>query len=149
MSNHTPPLHLKQLAHLCLKTDKLNEMVAFYRDVLGFPIKFDLKNDAGISFGYYFDLGNRTFLEIFDHQLAAKQWNHPANPLERSKAMHYGHFCLESTDLEKLKAELLTRGLKTSDIMKGMDGSLQMWTGDPDGNAIELMQYTPDSLQTK
>jgi len=147
MSDH-PPL-VTRLAHLCLKTDRLNEMIVFYRDVLGLPIKFDLKNDAGVSFGYYFDLGNRTFLEIFDHQLAAKQWNHPADPLERPKAMHYAHFCLESPDLEKLKVALLAKGLKTTDIKTGMDGSLQMWTGDPDGNAIEIMQYTPNSLQTK
>jgi len=148
-SKTSEPLLITRLAHLCLKTDKLKEMVAFYRDVVGLPIKFDLKNDEGIAFGYYFDLGNRTFLEIFDHQLAAKQWNHPADPLERAKAMHYGHFCMESPDLEKLKAKWLEKGLKSSEIMTGMDGSLQMWIGDPDGNAIEVMQYTPDSLQTK
>jgi lactoylglutathione lyase len=148
--NKTPEFPLiTRLAHLCLKTDKLKEMVTFYRDVLGLPIKFDLKNDAGTPFGYYFDLGNRTFLEIFDHQLAAKQWKHPADPLERAKAMHYGHFCMESPDLVQLKAKWLEKGLKSSEIMKGMDGSLQMWIGDPDGNAIEVMQYTPESLQTK
>jgi lactoylglutathione lyase len=140
---------ITRLAHLCLKTDKLKEMVTFYRDVLGLPIKFDLKNDEGIPFGYYFDLGNRTFLEVFDHQLAAKQWGHSADPMERPKTMHYGHFCLEAPDLVQLKAQWLTKGLKSSDIMLGMDGSLQMWIGDPDGNAIEVMQYTPDSLQTK
>jgi lactoylglutathione lyase len=123
--NETPLV--TRLAHLCLKTDQLNVMVSFYRDTLGFPIKFDLKNDEGILFGYYFDLGNRTFLEIFDHQMAAKQWGHPADPMERPKAMHYGHFCLESPDLEKLKAQWLAKGLKSGDIKLGMDGSLQMW----------------------
>jgi len=28
-----------------------------------------------------------------------------------------------------------------------MDGSLQAWIKDPDGNDIELMEYTRDSLQ--
>jgi len=150
MSDNTSEFSLiARLAHLCLKTDKLNEMVAFYRDVLGLPIKFDLKNDAGTSFGYYFDLGNRTFIEIFDHQLAAKQWNHAADPLERRPSMHYAHFCMESPDLAKLKAQWFEKGLKSSEITKGMDGSLQMWISDPDGNAIEVMQYTSESLQTK
>ena len=143
-----PPL-ITRLAHLCLKTDQLPAMVAFYRDVIGVPIKFDLKNEAGISFGYYFDLGNRTFLEIFDNQLAAKQWDYPAGNLERRPAMHYGHFCLESPNLQCLKAEWLAKGLNSSEIKTGMDGSLQMWIADPDGNAIEVMQYTSASLQTK
>ena len=56
---------------------------------------------------------------------------------------------MESPDLEKLKAQWLAKGLKSGDIKMGMDGSLQMWIGDPDGNAIEVMQYTPNSLQTK
>jgi catechol 2,3-dioxygenase-like lactoylglutathione lyase family enzyme len=140
---------ITRLAHLCLRTDKLKEMVSFYRDVIGLPIKFDLKNDEGIPFGYYFDLGNRTFLEIFDHQMAARQWNGSTDPLVRSTNMHYGHFCMESPDLAKLKDQWLARGLKSSEIKSGMDGSLQMWINDPDGNAIEVMQYTPDSLQTK
>jgi len=29
----------------------------------------------------------------------------------------------------------------------GMDGSRQAWINDPDSNAIELMEYTHDSLQ--
>jgi lactoylglutathione lyase len=147
MSAFTPLI--TRLAHVCFKTDKMPEMIVFYRDVLGLPIKFDLKNDAGISFGYYFDLGNRTFLEIFDNQLAARQWNYTARPFERPASMHYGHFCLESPDLAQLKAQWLEKGLKSTEIKSGMDGSLQMWIDDPDGNAIEVMQYTPDSLQTK
>jgi lactoylglutathione lyase len=142
-------LLITRLAHLCLKTNQLNVLVDFYRDVIGLPVKFDLKNDEGTPFGYYFDLGNRTFLEIFDDQLAARQWNYSAEPIERPKAMHYGHFCLESADLIQLKARWLGNGLKSSEIKTGMDGSLQMWIEDPDGNAIEVMQYTPESLQTK
>jgi catechol 2,3-dioxygenase-like lactoylglutathione lyase family enzyme len=142
-------LLVTRLAHLCLKTDRLNELVSFYRDVIGLPIKFDLKNDEGTPFGYYFDLGNRSFLEIFDNTLAARQWSYSPGTLERPKAMHYGHFCLESADLTKLKDLWLGKGLKSTEIKKGMDGSLQMWIEDPDGNAIEVMQYTSESLQTR
>ncbi len=87
--------------------------------------------------------------ERFYSQRVARQWNCPPGPLERPKAMHYGHFCMESPDLAKLKALWLTRGLKAGEIRIGMDGALQMWITDPDGNAIEVMQYTSDSLQTK
>jgi hypothetical protein len=30
-----------------------------------------------------------------------------------------------------------------------MDGSRQCWIKDPDGNSIELMEYTSNSLQTQ
>jgi hypothetical protein len=29
----------------------------------------------------------------------------------------------------------------------GLDHALQMWIADPDGNTIELMEYTASSLQ--
>ena len=124
-------------------------MTAFYRDVIGLPIKFTFKNDEGVVFGHYFDLGNRSFIEIFDHQGAARHWKNRADSLERPPATHYGHFCMESSDLAQLKAQWDARGLKSGPISVGMDHSHQMWISDPDGNAIELMEYTPDSLQLK
>ena len=42
---------------------------------------------------------------------------------------------------------LEARGLKLTDIRTGMDHSLQSWTSDPDGNPIEFMEYTAQSLQ--
>jgi hypothetical protein len=30
-----------------------------------------------------------------------------------------------------------------------MDNSMQAWIKDPDGNDIELMEYTPTSFQTR
>src|SRR5688500_8794960 len=67
-NEHTATTHLpmiiRQLAHLCFFTHQLDVMVAFYRDKLGFPIAFTMRNDDGFQFGYYFDLGNTTFIEI-------------------------------------------------------------------------------------
>ena len=65
---------IRQLAHVCFFTDQLDAMVAFYRDQLGFPVKFTLDTDDGELMGYYFDCGNTTFIEVFDQQLAVKQW---------------------------------------------------------------------------
>ena len=33
---------------------------------LGFPVAFTMRTDDGFQFGYYFELGNTTFIEIFD-----------------------------------------------------------------------------------
>jgi catechol 2,3-dioxygenase-like lactoylglutathione lyase family enzyme len=64
----------RQLAHVCFFTDQLETMVAFYRDGLGFPVKFTLNTDDDELMGYYFDCGAATFIEIFDQRLAVKQW---------------------------------------------------------------------------
>ena len=59
----------------------------------------------------------------------------------------YRHFCLEVAGLEAYCQTLKSRGVQVTDISMGMDHSLQAWVSDPDGNAIELMEYTPASLQ--
>ena len=138
---------IKQLAHLCFYTNQLDKMVAFYRDVLGFPVRFTMRNDDGFQFGYYFATGQTTFIEIFDQAGAVKQWGGSTLPRKPNDEVRYGHFCLEVLGLEEAVAELKARGVDVVPIKVGMDHSKQAWIKDPDGNAIELMEYTPKSMQ--
>jgi lactoylglutathione lyase len=138
---------IKQLGHLCLRTHQLPVMVAFYRDVLGLKVKFGLKHDDGTEFGFYLAAGNTTFVEIFDHQGAAKQWGGDGAPLKPNANTYYNHFCFEVTGLEEMVAQLQAKGIEVRPIAVGMDHSKQAWIDDPDGNAIELMEYTAQSLQ--
>ena len=136
---------IRQLAHLCFHTDRMAQMVAFYQEVLGLPVKFTLTGDDGQTLGYYFECGQSTFIEIFDQARAVKQWGGQLNPLAAGN--RYQHFCLEVIGLQDFRASLEARGISVSPITVGMDGSRQAWISDPDGNAIELMEYTPRSLQ--
>jgi len=138
---------IRQLAHLCFYTDRLEQMVHFYRDGLGLPVKFTLNDDDGHLMGYYFECGNSTFIEIFDRALAVRQWGGQAQATASSG--QYKHFCLEVTGLDELKPALEKRGVQVSAITMGMDHSRQAWIADPDGNAIELMEYTHQSLQLR
>ena len=138
---------IKRLAHVCFKTDQMNDMVAFYKDIIGLPIKFDFKLSDGTIFGYYFDLGNTTFLEIFDKVGSAKMWGGSTGPLNENVGVYYQHFCLEVEGLEGYCELLKSKGLAVTDVKMGLDHSKQAWIKDPDGNAIELMEYTKDSLQ--
>ncbi len=139
---------IKQLAHLCFFTNQLDVMVAFYRDQMGFPVAFTMRNDDGFQFGYYFALGQTTFLEIFDQNGAVKQWGGDSTPRKANDGVRYGHFCLEVLGLEETCAELKARRVTVVHPIKtGMDHSRQAWIKDPDGNLIELMEYTPKSLQ--
>jgi len=138
---------IKQLAHLCFFTNQLPAMIAFYRDVLGFPVKFTMKNDDGFEFGYYFATGERTFVEIFDQAGAIKQWGGELAKLRSGPGDRYRHFCFEAVGLEAFCEGLKAKGIEVTPVKIEMDFSKQAWIKDPDGNAIELMEYTPKSLQ--
>lgn len=138
---------IKKLAHLCFYTNQLDVMVGFYRDVLGFPVKFTMRNDDGFEFGYYFATGDMTFIEIFDQAGAVKQWGGDNTPRKPNTGVRYGHYCFEVVGLEQLVAELQGKGVSVVPVKVGMDHSKQAWIKDPDGNDIELMEYTPQSRQ--
>lgn len=136
---------LRQLAHLNFVTDDLPAIIDFYVNKLGMEIKFTLDNQEGVPFGYYFGCGNSTFLEFFDQALAAQAWGGEVEAL--SAGTRYKHFCLEVTGLEMYCEKLRAKGVPVTPITLGMDNSRQAWVSDPDGNAIELMEYGPESLQ--
>jgi lactoylglutathione lyase len=136
---------IRQLAHVCFYSDRIDEMVRFYNQILGLNIKFTLDLSDGDSFGYYFACGNTTFIEIFDRKKALLQWG--GNPSDLSKGNQYKHLCFEVKGLAGFKEKLLKQGISVSEITTGMDFSSQAWINDPDGNSIELMEYSAKSLQ--
>jgi lactoylglutathione lyase len=136
---------IRQLAHLNFVTHDLDKIIDFYVNKLGLKVKFTLNNKAGQPFGYYFECGQSTFLEFFDQALAAKEWGGEVGEL--TPGTRYKHFCLEVTGLDEYCQKLRGRGLEVTPITLGMDNSRQAWIADPDGNAIELMEYGPTSLQ--
>ena len=136
---------IRQLAHLNFMTDDLSKIIDFYVDKLGMQVKFTLNNKSGVPFGYYFGCGNTTFLEFFDQALAVQHWGGKVEALVAGT--RYRHFCLEVTGLDEYCKKLRGKGLAVTKITTGMDNSRQAWITDPDGNAIELMEYGPISLQ--
>jgi lactoylglutathione lyase len=140
---------IRRLGHLCFVTDDLERMVGFYRGMLGLRVKFPFVNADGETFGYYIECGDSTFIEIFDRVLRVKQWG---GKVEASRgpadgASQFSHLCLEVTGLSDFRTGLVAKGLKVTEIKTGMDRSLQAWTNDPDGNAVELMEFTHQSWQ--
>ena len=136
---------IRKLAHLNFVTNDLERIIDFYVNKLGMKVKFTLNNKEGTPFGYYFACGDTTFLEFFDQKMAAEMWGGNIDAL--NIGTQYRHFCLEVTGLEEYCKTLEDRGVQVSEISLGMDHSLQAWIADPDGNAIELMEYGYSSLQ--
>jgi catechol 2,3-dioxygenase-like lactoylglutathione lyase family enzyme len=120
-------------------------MLEFYCGTMGLKIAFTLNHDDGTPFGYYLECGHMTFIEIFDQRGSVKQWGGAC--VELAPGTRYRHFCCEVTDLQGYTDMLKTKGITVSAITVGMDNSRQAWVKDPDGNDIELMEYTRDSLQ--
>lgn len=124
------------LAHTCFTVSDLERALTFYRDQLGLQEAFDFINEEGRRFGIYLHLGERNFIELFEGALEA-----PAS------GQSFRHICLEVDDIEVTTAALRERGVEVSPVKLGRDQSYQAWITDPDGNRIELHQYTPESWQ--
>ena len=136
---------IRKLAHLNFVTNDLEPIIDFYVNKLGMQVKFTLDNKEGKPFGYYFACGDTTFLEFFDQKMAAEVWGGKVEEL--NIGTRYRHFCLEVTGLEAFCETLKSKGVAVTDIRMGMDNSRQAWINDPDGNAIELMEYGHSSMQ--
>jgi lactoylglutathione lyase len=136
---------ITQLAHLNFFSDQPKTMIDFYVHKLGLKIAFTLDNDKREPFGWYVACGRMTFIEIFDQAGAVRQWGGSVAALQNGNK--YRHLCFEVEDLESYRDILLERGIMITPITVGMDNSKQAWVKDPDGNDIELMEYTPASFQ--
>ena len=143
---------IKQLAHLCFKTSQLDRMTAFYRDVLGATVTFRYLNRKGAPIGAYFGFGSTTFLEVFDHADAHRRSlsTKPLEPLEEPRdpwLLRYNHVCFQVEGLDAFVQLIESRGAIVTGRKVGNDHSHQAWTKDPDGNLIELQEYTAQSRQ--
>jgi len=124
------------MAHACFVVSDLEQSLAFYRDQLGLPEAFSFINDAGHRHGVYLHLGGRNFIELFEGTV---------EPPAASQS--YKHICLEVDDIQATVAALRSNGVEASDPKLGKDQSWQAWIVDPDGNRMELHQYTASSWQ--
>ena len=121
-------------------------MVEFYSDHLGLPVQFRLRNEEGETVGVYVGCGQTTFLEIFDQDRVLAMFGGEKVDLSAAPT-RLQHFCFEVTGLDSMKKRLDLAQIPYLDEGMGLDNALQVWVGDPDGNAIELMEYTATSKQ--
>lgn len=148
------------LMHIALYTDQMDEMLDFYKNVLGAEEKVVVKYKTYLHrddrpymqsiarktpeavFNVYLEIAPDQFVEFFpkaESMVADGEWNSRAG---------YNHFALTVDDIHATRAELERRGLTfDTEISKGPSGTYQMWAHDPDGNRFEIMQYTEESYQ--
>ncbi len=102
----------------------LDDMVAFYRDVLGLGDE-PRPEIPGIA-GHWHGVGDQQL-----HLVGAPPTEGPIDPTGH-------HFCVAVEDLDAAIAELEARELP---YLRAMQGEVvQIWVADPAGNTIELQQ---------
>lgn len=126
---------IKDIAHICIAARNLAETERFYCEGLGLKKAFNFIQ-SGRVIGFYLEVGNGRFIEVFER-----------NPLEVSPRHPILHLCLEVEDMDAVRAHLIASGIEATEKKLGSDRSWQIWATDPGGVRIEFHQYTPQSHQ--
>ena len=157
-------MEYNNIAHVSYKVRDLEASLRFYCDELGFQRKFTIPNSAFIELlkeqegteaqrARLAEIAEKpwlTYLEVRPGQFLELFPAYDDVPALDQSDNHIGylHLSLEVPDLKAAKAELIEKGVRLiTDIALGPDYTYQLWIADPDGNRIELMEYTDRSFQ--
>ncbi|MGR3290004.1 MAG: VOC family protein [Paracoccaceae bacterium] len=128
-------IQVKQLAHVCIFANDIDETKTFYNDVLGLEPVFHFLRDGRV-FGFYLHAGGRTHIEVFEKSAA-----------EFTEVNQINHLCLEVEDMDAAIKHISAQGVDITDKKNGCDDTYQAWIKDPNGVKIELFEYTDQSAQ--
>ena len=131
---------VKQIAHMAIEISDLDKSIEFYCGAIGLERKFDGKNKDGKISMVYLKVCEGVFIEMFPSGIH--------KPDRKDYLIGYHHLCFEVDDINVAAEKMQSKGIiLTHPVTKGSDNSYQFWVNDPDGNPIEFMQYTAESLQ--
>jgi lactoylglutathione lyase len=128
---------ITDLGHPAFAAHNVDRILHFY-GIFGIEEAFRLHHDDGSLMLVYLHVSGDRFIEIF-----------PGGPApDPDRKQSFKHICLLTDDISAAVERLRRNGAPIdSEPLVGLDGNLQAWTHDPDGNQIELMQLAEDSPQ--
>ncbi len=131
-----PPI--LNVANFVAKTDSLEEARKFYSGVLGFDEIFNHRRAiAGAAELAVFKVNDRQYIEL------APTLEHESD----DKLIQIG---FETADARQLRDYLASRGVSVpARVWKDSDGNYSFVVYDPEGYAIEFVEYLDGSLQSK
>ena len=120
-------MKVTRFQHVSVNTNgqPLDEMVAFYREVLG--LADDERPDIPGVPGHWYRVGDQQL-----HVVGAPASARPIDPTGN-------HYCVYVDDLDAAVRELDARDIRYVRGVQG-EGVVQIWFADPAGNTIELQQ---------
>ncbi len=145
---------IERISHAALRCNKFEETLKFYRDTLGLPHAFTLRNEDGSVWISYLQIAPRQFIELFNETYSGDNaW--------ADRGHH--HLCIIVKDIEEAARALEDKGVMITkgpiaenppyripyavNHSIGKCNSYGFFIHDPEGNEIEIMQYTDKSLQ--
>jgi catechol 2,3-dioxygenase-like lactoylglutathione lyase family enzyme len=130
---------ITDLGHPAFAAHDVDETIGFYR-LLGIEEAFRLHNDDGSLMLAYLHVSGDRFIEVFPG----------GPPPDPERTQSFMHICLLTEDVHAVVEHLRENGAPIDrEPVVGLDGNLQAWTRDPDGNEIELMQLSEESPQRR
>lgn len=132
----------KRIGHVAIRVTNMEKALRFYCDGLGLIRKFALQDDKQRPWIEYLEIGTYFFIELFyDNEKRA-------TIQQDSERLGYLHLCIEVDNLKEFKKQIEKNGINCDgEIKMQTDNSWQLWVTDPDGNRIEIMEYTQQSKQ--
>ncbi|MFN8708225.1 MAG: VOC family protein [Planctomyces sp.] len=142
MTDHTPPIRVRQIDHVTLVVRDLAASRRFYVELLGMQ---DVPRPAFSFRGAWFRAGATLLHLIEEHDLSG-----PAgigHHLEKRSGRNH-HFAFEVDDAADAAATLKKLGVPlVEDAKRRPDGAVQVFLADPDGHVIELCTSVFNSPQ--
>ena len=123
------------LAHIALYVSDVSRAEEFYGHVLGYA-HFSLDKPGGGLMLNYYKVNDHQYIEIYPG-------------LQDDSQDRLSHVAFETSDARKLRDYLAAKGIKVPAALKpGLDRNLSFMVNDPEGRAIEFVQYMPGSLHS-
>ena len=131
------------IGHIAVTVKDMTESFRFYTHALGFRSAFAFRHpDTGAPWIEYLSIAPGQFIELFANG------TRPA--VTGRDVIGLCHICLQTPDIGKAYEELKAKGITPdTEIRRGKSNCLLFWTHDPDGNQVEIMELTEDSLQAE
>ncbi len=119
------------LTHIAVRVHSLEASRHFYGDLLGFQEAFT------VNHAVFFKVNDRQYIVLL--------------PESKPEDQRFVDYALETDDAEAFRLYLKSQGYKVPDkpASKGPTYNLAFHMADPDDNAFEVMQYTPESLSVQ
>ena len=147
-------MNITGIGHVGIQCNDFAKTFDFYTKGLGGEKAFELINDDGVPYITYIAIPGGQFVELFHMNYTGDN---------KPQKCSFVHICLEVEDFAKAVRQLQANGVKVttggagSQLLEepfekrtpGQCGSLCAFVTDPEGNDVELMQFTENSKQIK
>lgn len=132
-----PASNARGLHHFALISSDVERTIAFYQDLLGFPLAELFENrDYRGSTHFFFDVGHGNYLAYFDF---------PGLDLEEYRevlgGLHHIAISVTPEQFERLVARVEAAGIGTHIV-----GGTSAYFPGPDGERLELLTYPLDDM---